>query len=338
MGTYALRRVLAALPTLFLVSLVSFALVRIIPGDPAAQLLGPAATRPQIDALRQQLGLDRPLPRQYLDYLGGLLTGSLGTSIRTRRPITEELGQRLPATVELAVASMILALPVGIAFGVLAAAKRNTPWDWLGRLTALLGVSVPVFWLALFAQLLFAVYLNVAPVSGRVGVGAQADAAGGFLVIRALAAGDVTRLVDVLGHLLLPACVLGAFLAATISRMVRATTLEVLNEDFVRTARAKGLPAWRILFGHAVRNALLPVVTITGLKFAELLSGAVLTETIFAWPGLGRYMYEAILGRDYPVVQSTTLLFAVTYVLILLIVDLLYGVLDPRLRVAGRAA
>jgi peptide/nickel transport system permease protein len=316
---------------------VSFALVRVIPGDPAAQLLGPAATRQQIEALRVQLGLDRPLPLQYLDYMGGLLTGSLGTSLRSRRPIVDELAQRLPATIELALAAVILAVPIGIGLGVLAAVHRNGVWDWLGRLTALIGVSVPVFWLALFAQLLFAVYLNAAPVSGRVGIGSQAESAGGFLVLRAIVNGDLARLGDVLRHLLLPACVLGAFLAATVSRMVRATTLDVLAEDYVRTARAKGLTGRRVLFGHAVRNALLPVVTITGLKFAELLSGAVLTETIFAWPGLGRYMYEAILGRDYPVVQSTTLLFAVIYLLVLLVVDLLYGILDPRLRTSGAA-
>lgn len=339
MGNYIFRRALSAVPVLLLVSVISFVLVRVIPGDPAVFMLGPGATQQQIEALRRQQGLDRPLPVQYVEYLGGLLTGDLGTSILTGRPIAKELGQRLPATAELAAAALALAVPVGLLLALVSAVRRNSPVDHLTRLVALFGVSVPVFWLALVAQLIFGLWLDLLPVSGRLDAtsGAAGGAPSGFVLAGALLSLDGTLLVDALRHLMLPALVLGAFLAGTISRMGRASLLEVLGEDFVRTAHAKGLAERRVLSAHVLRNALLPVVTITGLKFAELLSGAVLTETIFAWPGLGRYMVDAIRGRDYPVVQSTTLLFAVVFIVGLLVVDVLYGVLDPRLRRAGAA-
>jgi ABC-type dipeptide/oligopeptide/nickel transport system permease component len=324
-------------PVLLLVSLISFAIVRLIPGDPAVLMLGPGATQQQIDALRKQQGLDRPLPVQFVEYMGGLLTGNLGTSIRTGRPIWQELGQRLPATAELALMALVFAVPIGLLLALVSAVRRNTPIDHLTRLLALLAVSVPVFWLALVAQIVFGLWLDILPVSGRADASSQAagGAPSGFLLAAALLSFVGPLLLDALRHLVLPALVLGAFLAATIARMGRASLLEVLGEDFVRTARAKGLRERQVLATHALRNALLPVVTITGLKFAELLSGAVLTETIFAWPGLGRYMFEAIQGRDYPVVQSTTLLFAVVFIIVLLLVDMLSGVLDPRLQRAG---
>lgn len=321
------------MPVLLLVCVISFAIVRVIPGDPAVLMLGSGATQQQIETLRKQQGLDRPVTAQFLDYMGGLLSGNLGTSIRTGRPISQELAQRLPATMELALAALLLAVPIGLLLAVVSAVGRNTPIDHATRLVALVGVSVPVFWLALVAQIVFGLWLDLLPISGRADV--SGGTATGFLVGSAILSLDPGRLLDAGRHLLLPAVVLGAFLAGTISRMGRASLLEVLGEDFVRTARAKGLPPRAVLLRHALRNALLPVVTITGLKFAELLSGAVLTETIFAWPGLGRYMVEAIQGRDYPVVQSTTLVFAIVFILVLLGVDVLYGILDPRLRHSG---
>ncbi|MFN8525060.1 MAG: ABC transporter permease [Chloroflexota bacterium] len=332
MLTYAVRRIAAALPVLLLVATISFVIVRLIPGDPATLMLGPGATRDQIAALREQLGLDRPLIVQYLEYVYGLARGDLGNSAKTRRPVTEEIAQRLPATVELAVAATLVAVPLGVAFGTLTALRRNSVWDHLGRIIALLGVSVPVFWLALAAQLVLALWLDLLPVSGRISAESGAVGGTGFVVVGALLHGDLGRLADAVSHLVVPSLVLGAFLTATVSRMARAALLDVLADDYIRTARAKGLSAVRVIGGHALRNALLPVLTITGLKFAELLSGAVLTETIFAWPGLGRYMYEAITGRDYAVVQGTTVLFATVYVLVLLAVDLSYGLLDPRVR------
>jgi ABC-type dipeptide/oligopeptide/nickel transport system permease component len=328
---YAVRRLATAVPVLVLVSLIAFVIVRLLPGDPAVLMLGPGATQQQIDALRRQLGLGLPWPVQYAQYVIGLARGDLGTSLQTGRPVGDELAQRLPATIELSLAAILLAVPLGLASGALSAVRRNTGWDHVGRLVALLGVSVPVFWLALVAQLVFGLWLDVLPVSGRTDAVAHSGAQG-FVVLGAFGHGDLGLVADALRHVLLPALVLGAFFAATLSRMTRASLLEVLGDDYVRTARAKGLPGRAVVVRHALRNALLPVVTLGGLQVAELLGGAVLTETIFAWPGVGRYMFEAVSGRDYPVVQSTLLLFAVMYVVVLLAVDLAYSILDPRLR------
>jgi ABC-type dipeptide/oligopeptide/nickel transport system permease component len=334
---YAVRRLATAVPVLVLVSLIAFVIVRLLPGDPAVLMLGPGATQQQIDALRRQLGLGLPWPVQYAQYVIGLARGDLGTSLQTGRPVGDELAQRLPATIELSLAAILLAVPLGLASGALSAVRRNTGWDHVGRLTALLGVSVPVFWLALVAQLVFGLWLDVLPVSGRTDAVAHSGAQG-FVVLGAFGHGDLGLVADALRHVLLPALVLGAFFAATLSRMTRASMLEVLGDDYVRTARAKGLPGRAVVVRHALRNALLPVVTLGGLQVAELLGGAVLTETIFAWPGVGRYMFEAVSGRDYPVVQSTLLLFAVMYVVVLLVVDLAYSILDPRLRTTLAAA
>lgn len=332
MGRFILQRLVALLPVLLLVLVIIFALTRLIPGDPATTLLGPGATAQQIAALREQLRLDEPAPLQFLHYLGGVLAGDLGRSLKTGAPVLREILARLPATLELAVAATLAAVLVGVPIGVLSAIRPNTAFDHLVRVVSLAGVSMPAFLLAVLLQLVFGIHLGLLPVSGRASPFFIDDPITGFAVLDGLIAGDAEAAWDALLHLILPVAVLAAFLAATLGRFVRNALLEVMEEDFIRTARSKGLPERAVIFTHGLRNALLPAVTILGLKFAELLGGAILTETVFAWPGIGRYMFDAIRNRDYPVVQGATLVFALLFMLVSLGVDLLHGVLDPRVR------
>jgi ABC-type dipeptide/oligopeptide/nickel transport system permease component len=335
MARYFVRRSLSVVPVLILVLLIIFALVRMIPGDPAVTLLGEGATDQQIAMLRAQLHLDQPVWNQLILYAGGLLRGDLGASLRTNRPVLQELLQRLPATIELSLAALLIAIVVGLPLGVLSAAKANRPVDHAVRIMSLVGVSAPAFWLALLLQILFAIQLGWLPVSGRIDVFLRPPTITGFLLIDCILARDWAALWSALHHLVLPACVLAAFLAATISRLLRSSMLEQLRQDYVRTVRAKGLSERVLLYRHVLRNSLLPTVTITGLKFAELLGGAILIETVFAWPGMGRYMYEAITTRDYPVIQGGTVVFALVFIISSLLVDMLYSFLDPRIRVEG---
>jgi ABC-type dipeptide/oligopeptide/nickel transport system permease component len=333
MFAYFTRRLLGALPVLGLVLIIIFALVRAIPGDLAVALLGEGATDEQIALLRAQLRLDEPVWQQFTGYVGGLLQGDLGQSLRSGRPIREELLLRLPATIELSLFALLLAVIVGLPLGMLAAVWANRPFDHVTRLLSLVGVSAPAFWLALLLQVIFAIYLGLLPVSGRLDVYIRPPRISGFLLLDALLLGDGAMFASALRHLILPASVLAAFLAATIARLLRASMLEELRQDYVRTAQAKGLSSAVLVWRHVLRNSLLPTITLTGLKFAELLGGAILTETVFAWPGMGRYMYEAIRVRDYPVIQGGVLLFAIIFMASALLVDLLYGLLNPRIRV-----
>jgi peptide/nickel transport system permease protein len=335
MLVFAVRRLISAVPVLALVVVIIFSIVRLIPGDPAAALLGEGATDEQIEILRSQLHLDEPVTRQFVSYVSGLFRGNLGRSMRTNQPILQELLQRLPATIELAIVAMLLAVFIGIPIGIITGAWPNSPVDHVARVLALIGVSAPAFWLALFLQVLFAIYLGVLPVSGRFDPLLRPEPITGFLVLDGLLRGRADMVWDALRHLILPATVLTAFYGATIARFLRVSVRDAMSDDYVRTARAKGLGQRRVLMVHVVRNSLLPVVTIIGLKFAELLGGAILTETVFSWPGMGRYMFEAIKSRDYPVIQGGTLLFALIFVISSLVVDLLYGYLDPRIRVHG---
>ncbi|WP_426954426.1 ABC transporter permease [Muricoccus radiodurans] len=332
MGRFLLRRLLALVPVLLIVLAIVFAMSRLIPGDPAITLLGPGATEGQIAALRAQLHLDEPGWRQFLSYLGGLARGDLGTSLKTGAPVLSEIATRLPATMELAVLATILAVAIGVPVGVLSAVRPNSGFDHATRLVALTGVSTPAFLLALVLQLVFGIALGWLPISGRTDPVIFLDSVTGFAVPDALLAGNWEAAWDALAHLILPALVLAAFLGATLSRFVRDSMIEAMAEDYIRTARAKGLPNRSVVFVHALRNALLPAVTILGLKFAELLGGAILTETVFAWPGVGRYMFDAIRNRDYPVVQGATLVFALLFMLVTVLVDLVHGWLDPRIR------
>ncbi|MCU0517614.1 MAG: ABC transporter permease [Oscillatoria sp. Prado101] len=334
MWQYIAKRLLSLLPVLLGITLLVFTFLHLIPGDPAVVLVGERATPEQIAALRQQLGLNQPLPVQYLAFLGNLIRLDFGTSIISGIPIAEEIRNRWPATFELSVAAMIVALLLGIPAGVFAAVRKNGWLDNLLMTGSLIGVSLPVYWLGLLLIYLFAVNLQWLPASGRL----SADLAftfkplTGFYVLDALLKLDAAALKDALAHLVLPALTLGTIPLAILARMTRSAMLEVLSQDYIRTARAKGVPEYRIIFLHALKNALLPVITTTGLQFGTLLAGAVLTETIFSWPGIGSWIYDGILARDYPVVQAGVVFVSVTFVLINLLVDISYAFLDPRIK------
>jgi ABC-type dipeptide/oligopeptide/nickel transport system permease component len=330
--THALQRLAIVGSVLVLVVILVFSLTRIIPGDPAVTLLGPGATNEQIEALRRQLNLDRPIGAQFSAYVAGLVQGDLGRSIKTGRPVLTEIMQRLPATLELAIVATFAALLVGIPLGVLSAVWQNSWLDHLIRIVSLVGVSAPAFLLAIVLQLIFAISLGWLPVSGRTSPFFMSEPTTGFVILDGLLDGDGAAAWDGFLHVLMPMTVLASFLAATLGRYVRTSMLEVLGEDYVRTARAKGLNEGVVIFVHGLRNAMLPAITVIGLRFAEMLGGAILTETIFAWPGIGRFMFEAIRNRDYPVIQGTTLVFALMFIAISLAVDMVYAVVDPRLR------
>jgi peptide/nickel transport system permease protein len=297
-------------------------------------MAGERATPDQVAALREQLGLNQPLPLQYLVFLGNLLRFNFGTSIISGVPIAQEIRIRWPATFELSVAAMIVATLLGIPAGVLAAVRKNSAVDNLTMSGSLLGVSLPVYWLGLLLVYLFAVNLHWLPPSGRLSIdaGFSFKPITGFYVLDALLQGNFKALKDVLAHLILPAITLGTIPLAILARITRSAMLEVLSQDYIRTARAKGLLERWVIFKHALKNALLPVVTIIGLQFGTLLGGAILTETIFSWPGIGSWIYEGILARDYPVVQGGVVFVAAAFVLINLLVDLSYAFLDPRIQ------
>ncbi len=298
------RRLVLTIPVLLGVATLVFSLIHLIPGDPAQAMLGETASEEDVAALRTKLGLDRPLLEQYGAFLRGTMRGDLGTSLRTSQPVTEAIFERLPATLELAAAAMFVSLALSIPLGIIAAVKRGTFVDHAATTVSLLGVSIPNFWLGPLLAIVFAIELGWLPVSGR----------------------------GTWGHLVLPAISLGAALAAILARMTRATLLEELREPYVYAARARGASRVRAVVRHAFRNSLIPVVTLVGLQFGAVLTGAVITETVFAWPGIGRLLIQSIGFRDYPLVQGCILLIAVTYVAMNLVTDLVYGVLDPRIR------
>jgi peptide/nickel transport system permease protein len=330
--TYILRRLLGLIPVLVGISIVVFLLLRLTPGDPATVMLGERATPEKVAALRAQLGLDRPLWVQYLEFVGRLARGDLGRSIISNDPVADELANRFPATAELVVFAMFWGLVVGIPAGVVSALKRNSLVDVLSMIVSLLGVSMPIFWLGLMLIYLFAVWLRWLPPSGQIALTIPFQRVTNFYLIDALLTGNWPAFWSVLQHLILPSLVLSTVTMPILARLTRSAMLEVLGQDYVRTARAKGLPARLVVVRHALRNALLPVVTVVGLQIGGLLGGAILTETIFAWPGMGLWMYQAILQRDYPIVQAGVLVAAVVFVLINLVVDLSYTLLDPRIR------
>lgn len=334
MGRYILRRLLQLVPVLLGISLLVFAFLHLIPGDPAVTLLGDRATPDQIEVLRERMGLNEPLPLQYLSFLASLLRFDLGTSIFTGVPIWDEIRLRWPATFELSVAAMLIALLLGIPAGVVAAIRKNSLVDNLTMSGSLIGVSMPVYWLGLLLVYLFAVNLQWLPPSGRIGVdaGFSFEPITGFFIFDALIQGDFSALRNIVSHLVLPAVTLSTIPLAILARITRSAMLEVLSKDYIRTARAKGVLEFGVIGKHALKNAMLPVVTIIGLEFGTLLGGAILTETIFSWPGIGKWIYEGILLRDYPVVQGGVVFVAFMFVLINLIVDISYAFLDPRIQ------
>ncbi len=334
MSTYVVRRILGLIPVLLGISLLIFGITRAVPGDPATVLLGQRATEEARERLRQDLGLDQPLPLQYFSFVSRALQGDLGRSIYSRIPVRESLLLRFPATLELALSAMLFSLLVGIPAGVLAALRRGSLVDTGIMFVALAGVSFPVFWLAIIFIYIFAVNLGVLPPSGRLSqaVSFQFQPVTGLYVLDGLLRGRPEVSWNALRHLILPALALSTIPTAIVVRMTRSAMLEVLSQDYIRTASAKGIARFRVVNKHALRNALLPVVTVVGLSFGSLLSGAILTETVFSWPGVGRWIYDAISARDYPIIQGGVIFVAFIFVIVNLIVDLSYALIDPRIQ------
>jgi len=326
---YVVTRVLLLIPVLIGVSLVVFLALRLLPGDPVRVMLGMEASPSEMERLRHVLGLDRPMLLQYLDFLTQALRGDLGTSVRQNAPVRNVLGAALPATIELALAALSLALTVAIPVGIVSAVRQNSWVDHLSMVLALVGVSTPLFWLGILLILVFSLQLQVLPPFGR---GQPLLNGVGVLTTR----GDSGPLLDSLKHLALPAVALGMNAMGLVARVTRASMLDVLGQDYVRTARAKGLGAGGVVARHALPNALLPVITIVGVQFGQLLGGAVITETIFSWPGVGRVVVQAINQRDFPLVQGSVLVLAVAFSLVNLAVDLSYAYVNPRIRFGAR--
>lgn len=329
---YITRRLLMLIPVLIGVSILAFSLIHLVPGDPARSILGEKATADQLEALRAELGLNDPFIVQYGRFVGKLAQGNLGESIQSKESVATELFQKLPATMELAIFAMIIAIIVGVLAGVIAAVKQYSWFDNVSMTVALFGVSLPIFWLGLMMIWVFSVTFNILPPSGRLSTGVDLHTITNFYLIDSILTGNWTAFFDALKHLLMPGLALATIPMAIIARMTRSSMLEVMRQDYIRTANAKGLKNTIIIFQHALKNASLPVLTVVGLQFGLLLGGAVLTESIFSWPGVGRYVYLAVLGRDYPVVQSTILVIAIIFVLVNLITDILYKYLDPRIK------
>ncbi|NJK45606.1 MAG: ABC transporter permease [Pleurocapsa sp. SU_196_0] len=334
MGAYLLRRLFGLIPVLIGVSILVFAFVRAIPGDPARVMLGERATEESVRRIREDLGLNRPLPEQYLKFVGNLLRGDLGTSIFSQIPIKNDIQRRFPATLELSIAAMLFATTFGVLLGVVAAIRRNSSVDNLTMAVALVGVSMPVFWLGMILKYIFSIQTKVFPPSARISdlLTFTFVPITNLLVLDGILRFNPAVVWDALLHLVMPAVALGTIPMAIIARMTRSSMVEVLSQDYVRTARAKGLVQRSVIWKHALRNAMLPVITVIGLSFGTLLSGAVLTETIFAWSGIGSWIYEGIFQRDYPVVQSGVLLVSLVFVLVNLIVDVSYAAFDPRIQ------
>jgi peptide/nickel transport system permease protein len=331
---FVVRRLLLLVPILLGLSILVFLWIRALPGGPAQSLLGERATEATVREIEEQYGLDDPIYVQYFRYVENVASGDFGISIRSRRPVSDELQERFPATIELALAAMLFSVLLGIPLGYAAAKRHGTVVDHASLLASLLGVSIPIFFLAILLKYIFALELGLLPTVGRQDVLINVDHPTGFYVLDALIAGNFEAFFDALEHLILPAIALGSIPLAIIARITRAAVLDVQNEDYVRTARAKGLAPRIVDTRHVLRNALLPISTIIGLQTGLLLSGAVLTETVFAWPGMGTWLVEAIENRNYPVLQGGILFLAVIFVLVNLIVDLSYALINPRIRVS----
>ncbi|GIN88359.1 peptide ABC transporter permease [Heyndrickxia sporothermodurans] len=332
MVAYTVRRLLLLIPVLFGMVIIVFSLIHAIPGDPARTILGQLATKEAVAELTKQLGLDKPLFIQLFDYIKDLITGNLGTSLKTQAPISEEIWPYFGATVELAIVAMIIAIIIGVNAGIISAWFQNSWFDYVVMLIALIGVSMPIFWLGLMEQYVFSINLDLLPTTGRDDIRNPVEAITNLYLLDTLLQGRFDQFVEVIKHLILPSIALATIPMAIIARITRSSMLEVMRSDYIRTARAKGMRMFWVVYKHSLKNAFIPVLTIIGLQTGLLLGGAILTETIFGWPGMGTYIYEAIEFRDYPVIQSGILVLAFVFVLINLIVDLLYAAIDPRIK------
>lgn len=332
MAQYIARRLISLIPVLLGVSIVVFSLIRLIPGDPVIIMLGEKARVEDIERVREEMGFNRPIPVQYVEWMGKILRGDLGTSIINRTPVMGELKTRLAATIEMVVVGMIIGMIIGIGIGILSALRRNSWLDVVSTFGALLGVSMPIYWLALILIYALAVNRQIFPPSARLDVALDVDRRTGFMLIDTLISGDMSLFRNAIWHLILPSFVLSTVIMPILARLTRSSMLEVLQQDYVRTAQAKGLANRVVVIRHALKNALLPIVTVVGLQLGGLLGGALLTETIFSWPGMGLWTYRAIQSRDYPIVQGAVLVSATIYVFVNLLVDISYAYLDPRIR------
>lgn len=333
MLAYTIRRILVLIPTLLGMSIIVFLMLRLTPGDPAELLLGERATEASLQEVREHLGLNEPLHVQYGLFLKRLMKGDLGETIWTRQKVWIELKERFPATIELSVVALLISCFFGIIFGIVSASKQYSIFDYLSMLAALIGVSMPIFWLGLVFMLIFSLNLGWLPISGRLSVDIDIQAITNFYILDAILTRNWAALRDAVWHIIMPAFTLSTIPMAIVARMTRSAMLEVLRQDYIKTAKAKGLSNFKVTFKHALRNALIPVVTTIGLQFGVMLGGAILTETIFAWPGIGKWIYDAVRQRDYMVIQGGTLFIASVFIVINLAVDVLYAIINPRISV-----
>jgi ABC-type dipeptide/oligopeptide/nickel transport system permease component len=332
MKWYIVKRLAMLVPVMLGVSIIAFSLIHLAPGDPARTMLGERATQEQLNEIREKYGLDKPLYVQYGIWLNGVLHGDLGRSITTHEEVAKEIGDRLPNTMELAIAAMIFAIIIGVFAGIISATKQYSITDYTCMGVALFGISMPVFWLGIMLMMIFGVFLGWLPIGGRIDLLIPFQRVTGFMVFDSIITGNFPALISVLRHLILPAVALGTIPMAMIARVSRSSMLEVLRQDFIRTERAKGLSERTVIYKHAVRNAMVPVVTVIGLNFGLLLAGAILTETVFSWPGIGRLVVNAVYERDYPLVVGCILVFAIVFVIVNLITDIFYTRIDPRIQ------
>ncbi|MEK6535362.1 MAG: ABC transporter permease [Thermodesulfobacteriota bacterium] len=333
MTGFIIRRILAVIPTLLGVTVVIFLMLAITPGDPAELLLGERATQESLEAMREYLGLKEPLHVQYGLFLKRIVQFDLGETIWTREKVSTEIKERFPATIELAVAAMLISSFFGVILGLISATRQYSWFDYISMVGSLIGVSMPVFWLALVLMLVFSLTLGWFPMSGRLGIDTNLEVITNFYLLDSVLTGNGEAFWDALRHLALPAFALSTIPLAIVARMTRSSMLEVFRQDYIKTARAKGLSEFKIVMKHALRNGLIPVVTVVGLQFGILMGGAILTETVFAWPGVGKWLFDGVVKRDYMVIQGGTLLVATTFVLVNLVVDLLYAIINPRISV-----
>ncbi|WP_347313372.1 ABC transporter permease [Defluviimonas sp. SAOS-178_SWC] len=328
-----IERLIQLVPVLLGVSLIVFVMMTLTPGDPVQIMIGDQAVTPEQEAaMRRDLGLDRPIVERFFVFLGNAATGDFGTSFYHRRPVLEVIAERLPATIELSLVALIVALLTSIPLGVLAAIRKNSIFDRIATVGSLLGVSLPGFWFGILLLMLFAVHLHILPVSGRIGYSAEIEPITHLLLIDTLLRGRFDAFLDALSHIILPAITLGLPMTAILMRVTRTSMLEVMRQDYVTFAEAKGLSRRRVIFRHALKNALIPTVSVAAIETGSLLGGNMIVETVFGWPGLGRLVVESIFLRNYPLVQAAVLFYAVTYVLLNFVADILYTVLNPRVK------
>lgn len=332
---YILKRFIQVIPVLIGVSVVVFLLLRVFAPDPAPIVLGQHASNEMIEAWRESHGLNAPIWKQFLDFFFGALRGDFGTSYYSNTPVWKEIIARFPATIELSVLAMIFASLIGIFIGVISAVRKNSFIDNASMVIALIGVSIPIFWSGIMLIIVFAGHLEILPSGGRISPLMRPETHTGLYLIDTLIDGNISAFKDAVQHLVLPVIALGMYSMAIIARMTRSTMLDTLNQDYIRTARAKGLSKARVVFIHALRNAMIPITTVIGLQLGQLLGGSVLTETVFAWPGIGKFTVDSLLKSDFPVVQAVVLLIAIIFVMMNLLVDIIYAFLDPRIKYSG---